>query len=392
MGTFDFDSVIERREDESIKWCYYEDDVLPMWVADMDFSSPPAVMEALHERVDAAHFGYTFDCSDLRRIICQRMKRLYDWDVDPQHLLFSPGLVVGLNVVARAIGKPGDAVLMNTPVYGPFLKAPANNARFAFTLDMRYVADDDHTFHYEIDWDAFEKAAAHPQASLFYMCNPHNPAGFMWREDDLRRVAEICMMNKVIMVADEIHHDLLLADRPHIPLASLSPEISQHTITMIAPSKTFNIPGLGVSALIVQDEALRKQVENSLWSSGAHVNILGYSAGVAAYQQGQPWLDELLPYLRANRDIVVQTVREDIPGLKTTVPEATYLAWFDCRALGVEGDLQQFFLEKAKVAMNPGTFFGNAGEGFVRLNFGCPRSLLQEGLKRIAAAIEGIKS
>jgi len=387
MTRFDFDAVIERRADESLKWSAFDEDVLPMWVADMDFPSPPAVMDALHQRVDAAHFGYTFDCDDLRGILCQRMKRLYDWDVQPEHLLFSPGLVVGLNVVAKAIGKPGDAVLMNTPVYGPFLKAPANNARFAFTIDMRYVADDAHTFHYEIDWDAFEKAAAHPQASLFYMCNPHNPAGFMWHERDLRRAADICMANDVVMVADEIHHDLLLTERKHIPLASLSPEISQHTITMIAPSKTFNIPGLGVSALIIQDEGLRKQVENTLWGSGAHVNILGYAAGAAAYDKGQPWLDQLLPYLRANRDLVVQAVRETMPGMKTTIPEATYLAWLDCRELGIAGDLQQFFLDHAKVAMNPGTFFGNAGAGFVRLNFGCPRPLLQAGLERIAAAV-----
>jgi len=330
------------------------------------------------------------DCAELRDVIVQRMKQLYDWEIEKEHILFSPGLVVGLNVIAKAIGQAGDAVLMNTPVYGPFIKAPRNNQRFSYMVDMHYVGEDEHTFHYEINWDAFEHAAKNPQTSLFYMCNPHNPGGFMWREADLRRASDICIANNVVICTDEIHHDLILSDNKHIPLASLSPEISQHTITLIAPSKTYNIPGLGASAIIVQDEALRKQVEGSLWGSGSHVNILGYSAAVAAYQHGGDWLAQLLPYLRENRDLVVQTVREEFPNVKTTVPEATYLAWFDFRDVTVEGELQQYFIDNAQVAMSPGNFFGHSGEGFLRLNFGCPRPILEDGLGRLKKAIQAL--
>lgn len=390
MAKYDFDTIINRRTHGSAKWSLFDEDVLPMWVADMDFVSPPSVMQAIHERTDVGHFGYTMDSEELKQIICLHMQERYGWQITSEQLLFSPGLVVGLNIIAKAIGQAGDAIIMNTPVYGPFTKAPGNNQRFSYTVDMIYVQDDEHTFHYEIDWDGFEYAAKNPQTKLFYMCNPHNPGGFMWREADLRRAAEICIANDIIICADEIHHDLILDDEKHRPLASLSEEISQHTITMIAPSKTYNIPGMGASAFIIQNDDLRKRVHETLWANGLHVNILGFAAAVGAYRNGDEWLAELLPYLRENRDLVVKTVREEFPKIKTTVPEATYLAWLDFRDINFEGNLQQHFIDEAKVALSPGNFFGHSGEGFLRLNFGCPRPLLEDGLGRLKQAIQAL--
>lgn len=385
---YDFDQIIDRRHTDSGKWTYYGDDVLPLWVADMDFVSPQPVIEALHRRVDHGIFGYGTEPDELTQEICDRMYRLYNWAVSPAELIYLPGLVCGINVMCRATGQPGDSVLVQTPVYPPFLTAPGNHNMELAVAPLSLVGHN-HTINYEIDFEVFENAIA-DTTRLFILCNPHNPIGRGFRPDELQQMADICARHNVIICSDEIHSDLLLNGNRHIPLATLSPEIANNCITLLAPSKTFNIAGLDCSAAIVQNKALRQRVKEAMAGIVPHVNVLGYVAALAAYKHGQEWLDQLLPYLAANRDVVVEFVTEQLPNIRTTVPESTYLAWFDCREAGIEGTPYHFFLKEARVAFNNGQDFGEAGEGFVRLNFGCPRSVLNEGLNRIKQALDRI--
>jgi cystathionine beta-lyase len=389
MTHFDFDTVIPRRATHSAKWSFFDEDVLPMWVADMDFVSPPAVLEQVHERVNHGIFGYTLDYPELRETIANRMQRLYQWQIQPEDMVFVPGMVTALNLFARTYGKNGDGILMQTPVYGPFLTVPPNNGRFAVMADLRSVPTGDCTFTYEIDFDIFEKAIT-KQTSAFFLCNPHNPGGRAFTETELRQMADICLKHNLLICADEIHCDLLLNGTKHIPIASLSPEIAQNTVTLIAPSKTYNLPGLGCSIAIIQNKELRHQFEMANRNMGLHVNILGLVGATAAYQHGDEWLAALLDYLSENRDIVVAFIQDHLPMLKITVPEATYLAWLDCSALSLPENMgaSEYFVKEGRLALNPGTFFGTGYDQFVRLNFGCPRSLLLDGLERLKTAVE----
>jgi cysteine-S-conjugate beta-lyase len=386
---YDFETPLDRRTHGSIKWTFFDEDVLPMWVADMDFRSPPAILEALHARVDAGHFGYTMHAPSLSEAVVERMAARYGWTVAPEHLVYSPGLVVALNAVARAFGRPGDAILVQTPVYGPFLSAPGRNGRYVHMVDLDTVDLGDGIFSYAIDFAAFEVAAAHRQATMFYLCNPHNPAGRVFTRDELLRLGEICLRHDVLIIADEIHSDLLLDDHQHIPMASLSPELAARTVTLIAPSKSFNVPGLGCSVLIAADEGLRARLSDELWGGGEHVNALGFTAAEAAYRYGDPWLAEALALIQRNRDAAVAFIRAHMPAIRTTVPEGTYLMWLDCRALPVD-DPAAFFLERARVALNPGQHFGPAGAGYCRLNLGCPRAQLDEALGRMRGAYDAL--
>jgi cystathionine beta-lyase len=382
---YDFDEIIERRGSDSGKWQYYGADVLPMWVADMDFRSPEPIRQALHERIDHGVFGYSMDSPHLKEAVCARLDRLYGWQVQPEEILFLPGLVCGLNVVARAIGEPGDGVLANTPVYGPFLSAPGNQGRVLHTADLAVEQQGQH-IRYTVDFDALI-AAIQPNTRLFMLCNPHNPVGRAYQRDELLRIADICLRHNLVICSDEIHCDLVLGNTRHLPLASLDPEIAQQCITLMAPSKTYNLPGLGCSMAIIQNPALRRQFQRASVGIVPHVNLLGYVAAYAAYTECEDWLHALQAYLTANRDFLVDYVERHLPRVRTTVPEATYLAWLDCRELGIEGSPFKFCLEKAKVAFADGLGFGKAGEGFVRVNFGCPRALLAQGLEQMRAVL-----
>ena len=387
MTAYNFDEIINRRHHHSAKWGAVDGNTLPMWVADMDFRSPASAIDAMINRAEHGVFGYTLVPPKLKEVIVERMERLYNWKITPDDVLFSPGMVLALCAVCRAFGSPGDAVLIQTPVYGSFFKAVNTNQKFSFNLDMHYVADDAHTFHYECDYDEFEMAASEPQTTIHMQCNPQNPAGFLYSRDELERIGEICLRNEMLIVADEIHSDLILEGK-HIPIAALSDEIAQSTLTMIAPSKTFNLAGMACSVLIAQNREIRDTMVQSLSSISAHVNIMGYEAAYGAYSGGEEWLRQLLIYLKANRDFAVEFIRQHIPGVKTTVPDSTYLLWLDMRDLPIKGDAVSFCTSSAGVAPSAGTFFGRAGEGFVRLNFGCPRSLLEEGLNRLKRAVE----
>lgn len=384
--SFDFDQIIPRRGTGSIKWEHYSEDVLPMWVADMDFVSPEPVVRALRERAEHGIFGYPSPPADLVSLICQRMADLYNWQVMPEQVFFVPGLVSAINVLCRAIGQPGDHVVTLTPAYMPFFSAPTNQGRICDTFDMTRVDQGDGTISYRLDLEGFA-ASLHPQTRLILLSQPHNPIGIEYDRETLARLSEICIERGIVICSDEIHCDLMLGDTRHTPTASISPEIAANTVTLLAPSKTFNLPGLGCGIAIVQNEKLRKKIHKAEVGIVPHVNAFGYIGAHAAYREGGPWLDALRAYLTENRDVLVNYLAEHMPQLRTTVPNATYLAWIDCREAGIVGNPAAFFLEKAKLALSDGHAFGENGTGFVRLNFGCPRPTLLDGLTRMRDAL-----
>lgn len=394
---YNFDQYIERRDSDSGKWHVYDQDVLPLWVADMDFVSPEPVLRALHERIEHGIFGYPKGISndvnhamEIRFILVERMQRLYGWRIRPEDIVFVPGVVLGFNLACSAFAAPDSAVLVQPPVYYPFLQAPQNAGMLRQEAELTFNPGG----YYEIDFDAF-KSAITEQTRLFILCNPHNPVGRVFRTDELSKIAEVCLSKGVAICSDEIHCDLVYSGYHHVPIASLDPEIAQHTITLMAPSKTFNIPGLQFSFAIIQNEELRKRYQNSGKGLAGWINLLGWVAALAAYQHGQEWLDQLLVYLQSNRDYLCNYVTSELPGISMIKPEATYLAWLDCRTVEVDAaktDPYHFFLEKARVALNDGVLFGKGGEGFVRLNFGCPRSVLVDALQRMKAALLGTKN
>jgi cystathionine beta-lyase len=382
---YDFDQIIDRRHTESIKWRRYDEDVLPLWVADMDFAVPEPVLRALEERIAHPIFGYGVSPDGFREVIQERLVRLYGWHVETDELLFVPGVVPGFNVACHAIGAPGDGVLAETPVYPPMLAAPGNAGRTCQVVPLARGGG-----RYEHDFDAFERAITE-RTSLFLLCNPHNPVGRVFETSELEHLAEICLRHDIVICSDDIHCDIIYQGHRHIPIASLAPEIAAQTITFLAPSKTFNIAGLGCSVGVVQNPDLRARLEQAGTDLVPSVNLLGYVAGLAAYRDGQAWLDALLVYLEANRDYLLETIATHMPSIQCKQPEGTFLAWLDCREASVPGPPYQFFLERARVALNDGAAFGAGGEGFVRLNFGCPRAILTEGLERMRGALEELE-
>lgn len=381
--TFDFDTIIDRRQTQSLKWKVYGDEVLPMWVADMDFASPPTVIEALHERVDHGIFGYETSSQELKDLIVERLWRLYGWHVESDAIVFVPGIVTGFNVAIKGLVGPDQGVLIQTPVYGPILHAARNAGVLAQSMALTHETDG----HYGIDPDRFAQAIS-DKTRLFLMCNPHNPVGRVWACDELLMMAEACLRHDTIICSDEIHCDLIYNGHRHIPIASLAPEIEARSITLMAPSKTFNIAGLDCGFAIIPNPDLRRAYYLGRGGLAGMPNLLGYVAAQAAYAHGQPWLDALLCYLEGNRDLVVDYVTTHTPQLQMVRPEGTYLAWIDCRSADLPEPPKDFFLNRGRVAFNAGTDFGPEGEGFIRLNFGCPRQLLLDGLQRMQRALE----
>jgi cystathionine beta-lyase len=386
---YDFDHLIDRRVTESEKWRKYDEDVIPMWVADMDFISPEPVIRALRNRVEHGIFGYPQNVMNdpqggpgLHQTLVNRMAERYNWQIQPEDLVFIPGVVRGFNVACHALAMPESRVLIQTPVYPPILKAPEN----ADLIRQEMLLTPLPNGIYSIDWQAFE-AAITDQTRLFILCNPHNPVGRVFGREELECMAGICLRHGVVICSDEIHCDLIYSGNRHIPIASLSPETAQNTITLMAPSKTFNIAGLECAIAIIQNPDLRRKFQHSYKGLVGGINLMGWVAALAAYRDGQDWLDQVLVYLEANRDFMFDFVMKELPGLRIPRPEGTYLAWLDCRQAGVEGNPYEFFLHNARVALSDGASFGRGGEGFVRLNFGCPRAMLAEALDRMKKAL-----
>lgn len=383
---YNFDSQIERRDTGSIKWGMYDADVLPAWVADMDFRSPEPIIDALQARVEHGIFGYQFDSPTVREVIAQRLAKRYHWNIQNADMTFLPNLVSALNFSCLAYAEPGDEVLTLTPMYPPFLVAPVNGQRILKTVDLT-ITRDGQLMRYEIDFDAFE-AAITPRTKIFMHCNPHNPVGRAWSREEQEKLAEICLRHNLIIISDEIHCDLLLEGQQHIPMANLSPEVAAQTLTLMAPSKTFNLPTLGFGFAVAQNPELLKRFTTVSGWYLPHPGALAFAAAKAAYTHCDDWLADLLVYLKGNRDYLVQYAAEHFPQIPITSPEATYLGWLDFRALNLPEGPYKFFLDKARVALNDGAPFGKAGEGFLRLNFGTPRSMLTSALDRMSAALE----
>ena len=377
-----FDRIIDRRETESIKWNYFDEDVLPMWVADMDFQSPPEVIDVLQERVAHGIFGYGGAPAGTRSAICHHLEKHHHWHVDPDKIHFISGVVTGFTHAIYSLTDPGDVVLVQTPAYPPFLAAPESTGRQIVINELEQEADG----RYVVDFDDFESKIA-SGVRLFILCNPQNPTGRVFRQDELTRIAEICLRHETLICSDEIHSDLIYPGEQHIPIASLSPEVGQNTVTYFAPSKTFNVAGFSTSVYVAENPEIQNTLSKSMRLLLGHPNILGLHAARAAYQHGGDWLAALMRYLQANRDFLADFVRDELDGISLWRPEGTYLAWLDCRDLALELPPQKFFLEQARVGLNDGADFGAAGEGFVRLNFGCPRDLLEVGLTRMKAAL-----
>jgi cysteine-S-conjugate beta-lyase len=385
---YNFDRIPNRRLPGVVnKWTYYpQQDLLPMWVADMDFPAPKPILDAIHEAVRHGVLGYELASRTLLETVAARMDRLYGWKVQPEWVIPVTGIVSGFNIAARAFGSSKKGYLIQPPVYNEFheLKNSLGLRQLEAPLIKRVRGN---LLHYEIDWDLFGKHAK--KAGMFLLCNPHNPLGIIFSRSDLRRMAEICLENNVLIVADEIHSELLLDEKKFTPIARLSKEIAQNTITLIAPSKTFNIPGLFCGFAIIPDQALRDQYARVVLHLKLHVASLGLRAAQAAYSgECDDWLKELRSYLVANRDFLIDYVTKNMAGVRITIPKATYLAWMDFTQLDLGESPFQFFFEKAKVALVDGTLYGENGQGHVRLNFGTSRRILQEGLERMDRALQ----
>jgi len=376
--TYDFDRQIDRSNATSAKWEKYRGrDILPMWVADTDFAVLPEIQQALHQRAEHPVFGYGHTPEHLVEVLVERMRRLYQWQIDPEWLVFLPGIVGALFLACRATGKTGDEVYRPAIIYPPFVKAPQMNAQIGQPVPMcmrdgRMIID--------LDW--LERQPARP-GQLLLLCNPQNPGGAIYREAELRRLADIVLRQDLLLCSDEIHCDLILEpDRQHIPIAALGPEIEQRSITLMAPSKTFNLAGLGCAFAIVPEPKLRAGMKVSPYIV-PHVNVMGLAAAAAAYEFGDEWVRQQCAYLAGNRDYLVEEINR-IPGLRLDPIEATYLAWIDVSALALEDPMA--FFEAAGVGMSPGRDFGD--NQFMRLNFGCPRSLVEQAVERIRKAVE----
>ncbi|MCP4472083.1 MAG: putative C-S lyase [Gammaproteobacteria bacterium] len=377
---FDFDQIVDRSNSDSAKWERYQGrDILPMWVADSDFAVAPHIQQALRDRVEHPVYGYTQVSARLPELIAERMRRLYQWEVDPRWVVMLPGVIGAFYLACRATSEPGDLIYVPEVVYPPFLTGPGHysmeNQKIPMSIrDQRMIID--------MDW--LEQQPPRPGRLLMF-CNPQNPGGAMYRKDELTRLARIVEQQQLTLVSDEIHCDLVLdRDRRHIPIASLNPQIEQRSITLMAPSKTFNLAGLGCAFAIIANDRLRRSMTVNPYIV-PHVNLLGLAAAEAAYEFGDEWNRQQCEYLAANRDYLIDAINR-IPGLRLAPIESTYLAWIDVSALGLENPSR--FFENAGVGMSPGRDFGDSN--YMRLNFGCPRSRVEDAVERIRKAVEGI--
>lgn len=378
-----------RKFDTDIKWNLYKKDILPMWVADMDFPSPKPILDALKKQLDHGVLGYEWaHGTKLPEVVANRMERLYKWKVQPEAVLTVTGIVSGYSVAVRAFEASKKGMAIQTPVYNEFHEVKNNIG--VPQVDIPFVKNvKRNILTYEIDWELFEKRIK--KVGIFLLCNPHNPLGIIFSRKELTRMAEICIKHNVLIVSDEIHSELLLDGNKFTPMAKLSREIEQHVITLVAPSKTFNVAGLFCGFAIIPNVELRKRYETELSHLRLHAASPGLHASKVAFSgKCDGWLAELNRHLTGNRDFLVDYVTKFMPGVRTTLPDATYLGWLDFTQSDIDGSPFEFFKEKAKVALSDGKIFGKEGIGHVRINFGTSRAILKEGLDRMKNAMEDI--
>jgi len=393
---YDFDRVYDRKNTNSAKWdalkaIFGNDDVIPMWVADMDFPAAKPIVEALKKRAEHEFYGYTQAGPNVIEAVIDRLQRKYDWKVEPDWVVFTPGVIPALSVAIKALTHPGDEIILQEPVYFPFFSAVKGNGCQVVTNQL--ILNDG---RYEIDFADLE-SRFEPKGGMQFgsnrikaiiICNPHNPIGRLWEREELKRLGEIVIGQEIPVISDEIHCELLYKGYKHTPFATISKEFEQNCIVCMAPSKTFNLPGLHASSIIIPDKKLREKFNAARAGMESGINLFGLVAMEAAYRYGDEWLEQLLDYLQGNLDFTLQYFAEKIPKIRPIKPQATYLLWLDCRALGMDDKtLGSFMREKAKVGLNDGFMFGAGGSGFQRMNIACPRSILKEALQRIEKAV-----
>jgi cystathionine beta-lyase len=383
-----FDEIINREDTRALKLEYRErlfgsGDVVPLWVADMDFAAPPAVRAALSKRMEHPVFGYTNRPDAFFKSIMGWLKRRFDWEVDQAWIEFSPGVVPNLGLAVQAFTQPGEGVIIQPPVYPPFFGVVKDFNREVVENPLVETEDG-----YVMDFEHFEKVCAVPENKLFLLCHPHNPVGRVWTPEELKRMGDICVRNNVIIISDEIHADLVLFGHRHRPLATISPEIAEITVTCMAPSKTFNLAGLSTSYMIASNPELLKAMRGQVLGYHLHMgNTFGALALEAAYNESEAWLEELKVYLEGNYNLVSESLEKHLPEVKIPRLEATYLLWMDFRAWGMnQHELKSFMAQKAGLGLNDGNTFGREGRGFMRMNLASPRSVIADAMQRIVEA------
>lgn len=381
---YNFDEIIDRRDTDCIKYdrcpeIFGTNDLLPMWVADMDFRTPDVVFQAIEERSKHPVFGYTIPPKDYYTIISNWIKNLHNWETKEEWIGFLPGIVPGLSFAVQIFTEVGDEIIIQPPVYQPFIHCAEKNKRTLVYNPLKIVDG-----RFEMDFEDLEQKIT-DKTKLFILCNPHNPGGKVWSADTLNRLAEICAKHNITVVSDEIHSDMVLPGNKHTPFANVSETAKNISISYMAPSKTFNMPGLITSYYIIPNDSLRRKFnifleKNDLLGG----NIFAYEATKAVYLRGNEWRKQMLEYVQGNINYVVEFLRKNIPAIKPMIPEASFLIFLNCKELGFEpDDLQKFFVEKVKIGMNDGRMFGPGGECYLRMNVACPRSTVEEAMKRI---------
>ena len=390
METYDFDLIAPRRGTNSYKWDSAADaDVLPMWVADMDFQTAPAIVEALSRRVAHGIFGYTRVPDAYYAAVIRWFARRHGWTIRRDAMLYTSGVVPAISAILKALTQPGDKVLVQTPVYNCFFSSIRNNGCEPLSSPLIYQENRPYT----IDFDDLERKAADPKAKALLLCNPHNPAGRVWTREELTRIGEICLRHGLWVISDEIHCELVYPGHTYTPFASLSDAFSRRAITCVSPSKAFNMAGLQIATIITEDEDARERIDKAInINEVCDVNPFGVLATIAAYEEGEPWLLQLIDYLRGNYEEMWSYCKKELPDFPITPLEGTYLVWMDCRSLNRPSEeLEEALVADAKLWLNAGTMYGEAGEGFMRWNIACPRALMREGLKRFKDYVSGLK-
>lgn len=376
---YDFDKTIDRRATNSYKWDSAPEGVLPMWVADMDFRTAPAIIDALQKRVAHGIFGYTRVPDAYYGAVTSWFSRRHGWDIDREWIIYTSGVVPAVSAVIKALTVPGDKVIVQTPVYNCFFSSIRNNGCEIVSNPLRRTADT-----YEMDFDALERCAADPRAKVMLLCNPHNPAGRVWTPDELTRLGNICLRNGVTVVADEIHCELVYQGFKYTPFASLSDAFLHRSVTCVSPSKAFNIAGLQIANIVAFDNDLRSRIDKAInINEVCDVNPFGVAATIAAYNEGEEWLNQLVDYLHGNYEAMAEFCRRELAEFPITRLEGTYLVWMDCSSLVMSSDaLEHALLDDARLWLNAGTMYGAEGEGYMRWNIACPRSVMLDGLNR----------
>lgn len=381
---YNFDKWAGTQNSESVKWSY-EEGYLPMGIADMDFETLPEIKEAIIERASRDIYGYSVLQDDYKPALINWYENNHDWKIDEDWLCISPGVSPAIGITIRALANPGDKVILQTPVYPPFFREITHNG--CGIVNNPLVLDDK---GYNIDFGDLEEKAKDVRVKLLLLCNPHNPVGRVWTREELTRLGEICLKNNVIVIADEIHGDLVFKGEKYIPFASISEEFARNSITCTAPSKTFNLAGIQVSNIIIPDRKLRTEYEIGRHNIGiSRLNVFASSACTAAYRHGEQWLAEALKYIEDNRDFAINYIRNNLPEINIHEPEGTYMLWLDFRKFGLsDEELYKIIFDEAKIVLNEGHTFGQGGEGFQRMNIACPRAILEEALKRLKEVLK----